>query len=85
MDVGESTVTIAEHPTIGPLRIEIHQPFLSPNPSRPPGLSTSEQYLACILDRLEQIRDISERMYNYQTRPSIWKRIITWVKRHVPF
>lgn len=83
MDAGESTVVIGEHGTLGPVRIEIHQPLAPLLPSKRPAIPQTELLLECILSRLDQILDVNKLIHNHLTRPRWWQRLFAWVKQHV--
>ncbi len=103
MDIGEPTVRIAEHATLGPVRIEIHQPRFAPKPSfferifepvqapaaalpqvETPVVEMPDELQNMILRELRQANVALAAIHAHLTRPSLWRRLILWVK-HVVF
>ena len=86
MQVGESTVSIGEHATLGPVRIELFQPSVTriPTPA-PPMPSRTEVLLEQILAAIEDIGDTVTYIHIHMTRPPWWKRLYIWVTNHVAF
>ena len=77
MQAGESTITIEEHATCGPVRIAVHQPSTT---SRSGSLILEarilQEQLNTIIFLLEDIKK--------QTRPrNLWERIKIWLGIHL--
>ena len=86
MQVGESTVSIGEHATLGPVRIELFQPSATRIPiSAVPKATPTEALLEQILDQLQDLTDIVTYIHIHMTRPPWWKRLYIWVTNHVAF
>jgi len=80
MNIGESTITVADHPTLGPVRVDVFQPrTLAPKREETP----TEVLLAQLVREARATRIIVESIYNHLTRPPWWTRFYLWVKRHV--
>lgn len=80
MNVGESTVTVGEHATLGPVRIELHQPALQ---GRRREETPTEVLLRLLISEVVTLQRIQVKIYNHMTRPRWWQRLYSWVKRHV--
>ena len=86
MQVGESTIAAGENPTLGPVRIEVFQPSVTPVPpaaKREP--TRTEVLLTQILEELQDLHDTVTYIHIHVTRPPWWKRLYIWVTSHVAF
>lgn len=74
MNIGDPDIMVADHATLGPVQIAIHQP--KPGPSQ-------EELLSLILAELRHNTAVVELMYEYMTRKRWWHKLLRWVKRYV--
>lgn len=80
MEAGESTIRMGEHPTVGPVRIDLYQPLSLPITPRPP--STLDEQTNRILAELKLISNILIAIHTHLTRPPWWRRLWNRI-RHV--
>ena len=74
-DIGEPTITMGEHGTAGPVRIELYQP-LSPHTDQISTISADP-----ILIELKLISNTLTLIYQHLTRPPWWLRLYRKVKQ----
>lgn len=80
MNIGESTIAVGEHATLGPVRIELYQPQPSPKPLPKPA-SATDKLLGMLLSEQRLTNTLLSQIYTHLTRPTLWQRFIRKVKR----
>jgi len=78
VDVGETTLSVGEQTTLGPMRIEIGA---APSPIPPQAHSPIGSLLSRLIYETRKTNDLLLLIYQHQTRPSLWRRFTSWVKK----